>query len=364
VEATQHLTEEQMAYIHSQQTGQGLASATPPPHIGFNPETCRSLYVGNLDLKVMDSLLFEIFSTVGAVEGCKLIKDKNSDSAGYGFVDYFDHETAQKALNQLNGRLIYGSEIKVNWAFAGGHREDTSTHYHIFVGDLSPEIEDKALYEAFSAFGSISDARVMWDQNTGRSRGYGFVAFRNKEDAQQAITEMNGEWLGSRAIRCNWANQKVSPKVSGPQAGSLDYNSIVNQASPSNTTCYVGNLTPDVTDQMLREVFQDFGYIEEIRIQKDKGYAFVRFQTHESAARAICSVHGRTIGYRNVKCSWGKERAAMGGSTVQPYAYNPYGYGNPYYQQYQQQQQYYYQQYANYAAYYQQPSSGGEAFNQ
>lgn len=48
----------------------------------------------------------------------------------------------------------------------------------------------------------------MWDPVSGKSRGFGFVAFRDKTDAEQAIATMNGEWLGSRAIRCNWATQK------------------------------------------------------------------------------------------------------------------------------------------------------------
>jgi RNA recognition motif-containing protein len=51
----------------------------------------------------------------------------------------------------------------------------------------------------------------MWDTATNRSRGYGFVAFKRKDDAQRALTEMNGELLGSRPIRCNWANQKGLP---------------------------------------------------------------------------------------------------------------------------------------------------------
>lgn len=48
----------------------------------------------------------------------------------------------------------------------------------------------------------------MWDPVSGKSRGFGFAAFRDKTDAEQAIATMNGEWLGSRAIRCNWATQK------------------------------------------------------------------------------------------------------------------------------------------------------------
>jgi len=276
----------------------------------------RSLYVGNLDQKVTDVLLWEIFSTVGNVESCKVIKDKVGESSGYGFVDYYTHEEANRALNNLNGRIIYNKDIKVNWASAGTNREDTTAHHHIFVGDLSPDINDETLLKAFQPFGSVSDARVMWDQNTGRSRGYGFVAFRDKNDAERAMKEMNGEWLGSRSIRCNWANQKISSgNIVSPVPGSLNsglnYEAITAQATQQNTTVYVGNLSPEVSEDLLISIFQIYGPIEEVRIQKDKGFAFVKFSNHDQATRAIIAVHGSVIGTRPVKCSWGKERSGV-----------------------------------------------------
>jgi len=186
--------------------GQNQGQTHVPP--GFDTSSCRSLYIGNLSPKVSEGLLYDVFAMMGPVETCKLIKDKVSgESLGYGFAEYFDHASALNALTNLAGKLLYGLEIKVNWAFASTQK-DTTTHYHVFVGDLSPEIDDKALFNAFTAFGSISDARIIWDTNTGRSKGYGFVSFKKKEDAQRALTEMNGEFLGKRAIRCNWANQK------------------------------------------------------------------------------------------------------------------------------------------------------------
>ncbi|EDR11707.1 uncharacterized protein LACBIDRAFT_232388, partial [Laccaria bicolor S238N-H82] len=85
---------------------------------------------------------------------------------------------------------------------------NTIGRYHVFVGDLSPEVNDDNLAMAFSAFGTMSDARVMWDKNSGKSRGYGFLAFVDKTDAEQAIATMNGKRLGSGEIRFNWANQR------------------------------------------------------------------------------------------------------------------------------------------------------------
>ena len=81
--------------------------------------------------------------------------------------------------------------------------------YHVFMGDLSPEVNNGILTMAFSAFGTISDACVMLDNNSGKSCGFGFVAFINEMDAEQAITAMNGERLGSQEIRVDWANQET-----------------------------------------------------------------------------------------------------------------------------------------------------------
>ena len=69
-------------------------------------------------------------------------------------------------------------EVRVNWAFQKDQREDTTAHFHIFVGDLSSEVTDRMLLDAFHNCGGCSDARVMWDHSTGRSKGYGFVSFR------------------------------------------------------------------------------------------------------------------------------------------------------------------------------------------
>ncbi|KAK9277333.1 hypothetical protein L1049_006874 [Liquidambar formosana] len=177
-----------------------ILSGNLPP--GFDSSTCRSVYVGNIHPQVTEPLLQEVFSSTGPLEGCKLIQKEKSS---YGFVDYFDRGSAALSIVTLNGRHLFGQPIKVNWAYASSQREDTSGHFNIFVGDLSPEVTDATLFACFSVYPSCSDARVMWDQKTERSRGFGFVSFQSQQDAQSAINDLNGKWLGSRQIRTNWA---------------------------------------------------------------------------------------------------------------------------------------------------------------
>jgi nucleolysin TIA-1/TIAR len=294
----------------------------------------RALYVGGLDPRVTEEVLKQIFETTGHVQNVKIIPDKNAKGYNYGFIEYDDPGAAERAMGTLNGRRVHQSEIRVNWAYQSNqsNKEDTTNHFHIFVGDLSNEVNDEVLLSAFSAFGSVSEARVMWDMKTGRSRGYGFVAFRERQDAEKALSSMDGEWLGSRAIRCNWANQKGQPSISQqaamaamgmtpttpyghhhfPTHGVNSYDMIVQQTPAWQTTCYVGNLTPYTTQNDLVPLFQNFGFVVETRFQADRGFAFVKMDTHENAAMAICQLSGYNVNGRPLKCSWGKDRPPTG----------------------------------------------------
>ncbi|GAA5889250.1 hypothetical protein JCM6882_000687 [Rhodosporidiobolus microsporus] len=330
---------------------------------GGEPPKRAHLYVGNLSPRVTEYMLQEIFAVAGPVLGVKIIPDRSFQHGGinYGFVEYHEMRSAETALQTLNGRKIFDMEIRVNWAYqnTNAQKEDLTHHFHLFVGDLSPEVNDSVLQQAFQAFGSLSDARVMWDMNTSKSRGYGFLAFRDRTDAEQAIQTMNGEWLGSRAIRVNWANQKNNQSGGGApggmgggssgMAGSMggggsgysatpsSYEAVVAQSGPSNTTIYVGNLVPFATQADLIPLFQGFGYIVEIRMQPDRGFAFVKLDSHENAANAIVNLNGAMVHGRGLKCSWGKDRSDGGsaapsnqggqqfGMYAPPAAAQPYG---------------------------------------
>ena len=69
-------------------------------------------------------------------------------------------------------------------------------------------VDNKTLQDAFAPFGSISDVKVIRDPATQKSKGYGFVSYPRREEAERAIEQMNGQWLGRRTIRTNWATRK------------------------------------------------------------------------------------------------------------------------------------------------------------
>lgn len=82
---------------------------------------------------------------------------------------------------------------------------------------------------------------------------------------------------------------------------------MYNQSSPTNCTVYCGGFTNGITDDLITKTFSPFGTIQDIRVFKDKGYAFIKFTTKEAATHAIESTHNTEINGSIVKCFWGKE---------------------------------------------------------
>ncbi|KAI6239476.1 RNA recognition motif [Aphelenchoides fujianensis] len=280
----------------------------------------RILYVGNLDASITEEFINTLFGQIGRIIKTKVIFDTGSDP--YAFVEFADHMSASQALQAMNKRMLLDKEMKVNWATQPGSQQkvDTSRHFHVFVGDLSPEVDNKTLKEAFVPFGEVSEAKVIRDPATQKSKGYGFISYPKREEAERAIDQMNGQWLGRRTIRTNWATRKPAGGDGGDHRGSTSsgggygerhhgrqsLEEIMAQTSPDNTCVYVGNVASNATDEDVRAIFTRFGHVQDIRHFKVQGYSFVRFDSKENAARAIFEMNGAELMNQAIRCSWGK----------------------------------------------------------
>ncbi|KAF8719268.1 hypothetical protein HU200_023964 [Digitaria exilis] len=85
----------------------------------------------------------------------------------------------------------------------------------LFVGGLSWGTDDQSLKEAFSAYGEVTEARVITDRDTGRSRGFGFVNFSNSDEAKEAVAKMDGQEIDGRGVRVNFANERPAGNRGG-----------------------------------------------------------------------------------------------------------------------------------------------------
>jgi len=79
---------------------------------------------------------------------------------------------------------------------------------NIYVGNLSYQMSEDELRNAFGAFGEVSSVKILMDRETGRSRGFGFVEMPNQSEAETAIAKLNGTDVGGRALRINEARPR------------------------------------------------------------------------------------------------------------------------------------------------------------
>ncbi|MBW2031122.1 MAG: RNA-binding protein [Deltaproteobacteria bacterium] len=90
---------------------------------------------------------------------------------------------------------------------------------NIYVGNLSYEVTDEELKEAFEAFGQVESARVVKDLYSGRSRGFGFVEMPGEAEGQAAIDDLNGSVLKGRTLKVSKARPRSEGQRGGRQQG-------------------------------------------------------------------------------------------------------------------------------------------------
>ncbi|KAJ4831886.1 hypothetical protein Tsubulata_022300 [Turnera subulata] len=184
------------------------------------------LYVGGLPYSMTSDELDQVFQEAGRVAYAKVIYDRATDrSRGFGFVTMDTLEEAKEAIKKFNGAKVGGRILTVNFPEVpkGAEREImrprirtsykafVDTPYMIYAGNLSWRLTSDDLRDAFSEQPGLVSAKVIYERDTGRSRGFGFVSFSSAEDADAALNFMDGVEVEGRPLRLNLAAQKERP---------------------------------------------------------------------------------------------------------------------------------------------------------
>ncbi|EPR62116.1 RNA recognition motif-containing protein [Toxoplasma gondii GT1] len=166
-----------------------------------------TLYIGNLDSQVDDDLLWELFVQCGPVRTVSVPRDKlTGNHQGYGFVEFRNEVDADYALKLMNMVKLYGKALRLNKSAQDRRNFDVGAN--VFLGNLDPDVDEKTIYDTFSAFGNIISAKIMRDPETGLSRGFGFVSFDTFEASDAALAAMNGQFICNRPIHVSYAYKK------------------------------------------------------------------------------------------------------------------------------------------------------------
>ncbi|KAL1304385.1 hypothetical protein AAFC00_003385 [Neodothiora populina] len=167
-----------------------------------------TVYVGNLDERVTDPLIWELMLQAGRIANVHLPKDRVTQThQGYGFVEFQSEEDAEYAARIMNQVRLWGKPIRVNKASAD-KQKTLEVGAELFIGNLDPMVDEKVLFETFNRFGNLTSApKVARDENN-LSKGYGFVSFTAFEASDDAIANMHGQYLMNKEITVQYAYKK------------------------------------------------------------------------------------------------------------------------------------------------------------
>jgi RNA recognition motif-containing protein len=155
---------------------------------------------------------------------------------------------------------------------------------------LPKTMDEKKFEELVKEFGPTKKRFISKEKTTGECKGFGFVHYRSKSVAEKAIEGLNGKVVEEAELAVEWSKREKSDK----------------------TKIYISNLPESAEENDVQELVKDLGTHERIYVAKDKtsglgkGYAFVDFQNHEDAEKAIETLNGKKHGDAELKVDWAK----------------------------------------------------------
>ncbi|XP_048182784.1 polyadenylate-binding protein 4 isoform X2 [Corvus hawaiiensis] len=185
----------------------------------------------------------------------------------------------------MNFDVIKGKPIRIMWSQRDPSLRKSGVG-NVFIKNLDKSIDNKALYDTFSAFGNILSCKVVCDENG--SKGYAFVHFETQDAADRAIEKMNGMLLNDRKV---FVGRFKSRKEREAELGAK---------AKEFTNVYIKNFGDDMDDERLKELFGKYGKTLSVKVMTDptgksKGFGFVSFEKHEEANKAVEEMNGKDI---------------------------------------------------------------------
>ncbi|CAO3585463.1 unnamed protein product [Absidia cylindrospora] len=304
------------------------------------PHQTATLYITQLDDRVTEKMLKDIFSMISPVHSVKINTQNQS-----GLVEFHERQGAEQALHAMDGRVVFGKKIHIHWS----NQLKKQHYYTVLVNGLGQDVSSSVLKKAFHAYYPRHVEVIMDTTNKDvKNKSYGLIDFEHRQDAEKAMKEMDGHYLssslnGRHPIQCRWANHQVidtiatttssinsgattptstiTSRPSTPQTPSfstmpihpsttcrvtsnnMSYEQIFAQTPPYNTSVYVENLPNEVSEQDLVPHFQQYGYVS--HIEMDENGATVTLDTHANASTAIFALQGFNMGGQAIELSWG-----------------------------------------------------------
>ncbi|KAG7127732.1 Splicing factor 3B subunit 4 like protein [Verticillium longisporum] len=167
-----------------------------------------TVYIGNIDERATSTMVYEIMLQMGPIHNIHMPRDRVTQThQGFGFVEFRTPGDAEYAANVMNGVKLYGKSLRVNKASADKQKQ-AEVGAELFVGNLDPMVDEKILYDTFSRFGPLLTLPKVAREDSGNSKGFGFISFADFESSDAAVENLHGQYLLSKEVSVQYAFKK------------------------------------------------------------------------------------------------------------------------------------------------------------
>ncbi|XP_055371424.1 RNA-binding protein 39 isoform X2 [Condylostylus longicornis] len=214
----------------------GLGDRSPPEDLSPEERDARTVFCMQLSQRIRARDLEEFFSSVGKVRDVRLITcNKTRRFKGIAYIEFKDPESVALALG-LSGQKLLGIPISVQHTQAEKNRIANSVPtftpknhtgpMRLFVGSLHFNITEDMLRGIFEPFGKIDNIQLVTDSETLKSKGYGFITYRNADDAKKALEQLNGFELAGRPMKVGNVTERLDMNTTSLDTDEMDRSGI------------------------------------------------------------------------------------------------------------------------------------------
>ena len=266
-----------------------------------------NIFIKNLDKTIDNKQLYDTFSQFGNILSCKIVKDAKGESQGYGFVHFESEDSANQAINDVNGMLLQDRKVFVG-RFKTRDDRKTETEKrqanftNVFLKNLPEDFTEDELNELCNKHVGNEKAlsvKLMVDEN-GKSKCFGFASFETHDEADKLVNALNDTEIREKTIYAGRAQKKIE-RVQQMKAEYTARREKDRSSKFQGVNLYVKNLDDTVTDDMLMQAFTPYGSITSAKVMIDeksssRGFGFVCFTSPEEATKALTEMNGRIVG--------------------------------------------------------------------
>ncbi|KAL4067957.1 polyadenylate binding protein [Scleroderma citrinum] len=274
-----------------------------------------NIFIKNLDEQIDNKALHDTFAAFGNVLSCKVATDEQGRSKGYGFVHYETAESADAAINAVNGMLLNDKKVYVGHHISRKERqskmEEMKAQFtNVYVKNIDTSVTSEEFEELFNRHGKVTSAVIQIDEN-GNSKGFGFVNYESHDDAQRAVDNLHDFELNGKKLFVARAQKKAEREEELRK--SYEHAKMERLNKYAGVNLYIKNLEDDIDDERLRAEFEPFGAITSCKVMRDeksisKGFGFVCFSSPDEATKAVAEMNNKMIGSKPLYVSLAQRR--------------------------------------------------------